>query len=351
MRNRLEKLCFTGTPQELGSQQGKMLGKAIHECYAVYSEIWNNVSEDRLNIESTVKPFSDSIKEKLPHLATEIESLAHAAKIPSWKVYALNARSEIYNIQINKKAATKETPNECTTLFFPISAMLGQTWDWSPKLESLFYLAEYQPKDHPRFLTVSEPGIIGKIGLNENGLGVCLNMLNHKGSFKGIPIHILLRLALSSTDLNSAISGIKELSPSTASAITLADESGKYVSIEFAGRDMFELFHRDNTAPFFHTNHYLGKDLQPSRNLENSINRLNRCQTLCDTMGSQSASSLKLILEDQSGQHPILRPYRMSDYFMVGTVTLILINLPTKTLSLTPGGPDRLTYQHVTLAR
>ena len=54
--------------------------------------------------------------------------------------------------------------------------------------------------DGGAFTTFTEAGILGKIGLNNHGVGVCINILGSSsdGGLGGIPIHILLRLLLQS---------------------------------------------------------------------------------------------------------------------------------------------------------
>ena len=48
------------------------------------------------------------------------------------------------------------------------------------------------------FVTLCEAGTLAKIGLNDAGLGVCLNLLrsSEDGGHDGTPIHILLRQVL-----------------------------------------------------------------------------------------------------------------------------------------------------------
>ena len=56
---------------------------------------------------------------------------------------------------------------------------------------------------------ITEPGIIGKIGLNSSGLGVCLNILRINKRLDGVPVHIVLRAVLDATNINDALDRAK----------------------------------------------------------------------------------------------------------------------------------------------
>ena len=54
--------------------------------------------------------------------------------------------------------------------------LLAQNWDWHPDLRAstVVWIVEH---DDRWFATLTEAGILAKIGLNSAGLGVCLNIL------------------------------------------------------------------------------------------------------------------------------------------------------------------------------
>ena len=58
------------------------------------------------------------------------------------------------------------------------AALLAQNWDWHPDLSAstVIWIVEH---DDSWFATLTEAGILAKIGLNDAGLGVCLNILAH----------------------------------------------------------------------------------------------------------------------------------------------------------------------------
>ena len=66
---------------------------------------------------------------------------------------------------------------ECTTLAFKNQRILGQNWDWESDIEELAVILDIETEDGHRILTMTEPGMIGKIGMNNHGVGVGLNFM------------------------------------------------------------------------------------------------------------------------------------------------------------------------------
>jgi len=135
--------------------------------------------------------FEQLIRAYAPQQAEEIRGIAEGADLPAAHLFAINARSELVPF----------TVAECTALSVPQAGLLGQTWDWCEQLEELVTVLSVTREDGHRLLTVTEPGIVGKIGLCSTGLGVCLNFLSAPRTKDGVPIHNLLREALESASV------------------------------------------------------------------------------------------------------------------------------------------------------
>ena len=168
--------------------------------------------------------FARIIKAFSLEYALEIESIAAASNTDPLYIYALNSRSEIYN---------NTTTAECTTVYVESTAVLAQNWDWSEPLEHLVVLARIERDDNHRICMLTEPGIIGKIGMNSRGLGTCLNILKHPESLSGVPVHILLRAILDCGTIEEARQTMVIARPGKASHVLVANGQGDSNSIEF----------------------------------------------------------------------------------------------------------------------
>ena len=198
----------------------------------------------------------------------EINAIAQGSGVEPWKIFALNSRTEIVLTLLramNNKVSASDQPTECTSLFCKEFGILAQNWDWDEKLEQLIVLSHIKRRDDHEIITMHEPGILAKTGMNNKGLGVCLNVLDCPASYgelNGVPIHILLRAGLDASSFQDAKTVYQRAKCGTSSHIFLGSFDGQNAMVEFAGRRV-EFLNRDEETHGWplHTNHYLGCDL------------------------------------------------------------------------------------------
>ena len=327
-----------GNPEDIGFQHGQILKKRIHSTLNWYKTIL--AYEDK-KVKKLATHFKSIINDFNSHYCDEIEAIASGAGVkPKW-IYMLNARSEIMNT----------FRNECTALFFRKTGILGQNWDWAEELESLAVILKIQQKNKPEILMMTEPGIIGKIGLNSVGLGVCLNFLDSGQPCNGIPIHILLRSILESASLAEAKKLINSSLSGKSANILLGDASGHSIDVEFANNQIF--YPNTNTNAFIHTNHYLdNNELNTDvEKLASSFARYETAAKLTQNMSQDSVEEMKAILLDSSEEnYPICRPYVDNpDIGNVGTICAIIMDLVKFQMHITLGSPISTPFSILTL--
>lgn len=87
-------------------------------------------------------------------------------------------------------------PGECTAVYCAGSGILAQNWDWVSDVGNLPVLLRMWRRDnHRRILTMTEPGMVAKAGLNNRGVAVTLNMLLARGVESephGLPVHVAM---------------------------------------------------------------------------------------------------------------------------------------------------------------
>jgi len=188
---------------------------------------------------------------------------------------------------------------------------------------------------------MTEPGMIGKIGMNHCGIGVCLNFMtieNYQPS--GVPLHVLLRTILDSKSLIEAQSLIEPHLRGKVGNILISNGNGEIVDFELGGDEFFSIPVDDL---FVHTNHFLTKIDYDLMLFPNSTGRYNRAKELLGRLDAPSVDSMKNILKDRgNGDHPICRkrfshPWLTDDTSI--TVTTIVMNLKTLQFHITRGNP------------
>lgn len=208
----INELIFRGTPREIGVQHGKCLASDIKAVLNHYLSLWTFPQEQ---IPQRVLGFKRAIEREFPHLGEEIRGIAEGSGLSEDLIYAINARTELLG---------DASLIECTAVGiskFSKSGghiVLGQNWDWVNYFRELTKVVDIQPEAKPRMKMLIEPGMVGKIGMNEAGVGVCLNFLE-TAQIKndGIPVHVMLRGILETRDYNSALNLVSTL-PRAASA-------------------------------------------------------------------------------------------------------------------------------------
>lgn len=327
---------LSGSPREIGLAHGKQLKERIKKTLAFYKTIFKK--EDKLILEQAAH-FQKIITKTFPQYAEEIEAIAQGAELDPLWIYALNARTEILSFGTQ----------ECTVAYFKESAILGENWDWAETLESLAVLLKITRPDGHTILMMTEPGIIGKIGLNSAGLGVTLNLLECPAKLDGVPIHVMLRAILDSPSLTEAQSVILRAPNGKASNVLIGDAHGNSLDVEFAGKDLFML--NPPESIFVHTNHYLATPFPKKENLASSHARYERATTLSKKLSGKTMAEMKQLLLDQENKElPICRPYLPSKYTSsIGTICSIIMDLRKREMQITKGSPLKQKFEKINI--
>ncbi|MBN1991415.1 MAG: peptidase C45 [Anaerolineae bacterium] len=336
MTNRFPEITISGAAEERGFQHGQTLAERIGRTVEFYARIFGKPKAELFKLAAHFKQKIETFNREY---ALEIEAIAAGADLEPGYIYALNARSEILGL----------ATSECTAIYFRSTRLLGQNWDWAKELEALAVLMRIKQPGKPTIGMLTEPGIIGKIGMNSNGLGVCLNILRINKPLDGVPIHLVLRAVLDAANVQEALERIKAAGPGKASNILMGDNQGHGFSIEFAGDEIFTLTPKHEVL--LHTNHYLGRNINPEQSVFcSSYARLRAAVAKTGGIKQQAIADLKSILLDRSNPAlPINRPYLPDDELEeVGTVCTIIMDLPNRSIHLKKGhtpGTDFVVYR------
>lgn len=288
-----------------------------------------------------------------PALAEEIAAIADGAGVPELELFAANARTEIL---------AGARPQECSVIgVLPGCSATGgllmaQNWDWHPALAASRVVWTVKEPNGRWFTTLTEAGILAKIGLNSSGLGVMVNILSSSldGGVEGVPVHALLRLVLQECgDLESAKQLIRGARTSASSCVTVGwqdDGDAGLVSAEVSPAG--PAFVSPAEGILLHTNHFLagpcsGRDLYPSdwpdtlARLDDLREHLNGVpvithETLRGTLRSHAGGPLSVCCHGEQAAR-----------FLDQTATLasVLLDLAELEITVTPGQPCRPRHE------
>ena len=210
--------------------------------------------------------------------------------MPYLSILALNVRTEI---------AYGLARDGCTAISWKTdtSSFLAQNWDWQEEQQENLINLNIGQEGKPAINMITEAGIIGKIGLNSRGVGVCLNAIRAQGvDFHRLPCHLALRTCLESTSTEEAVVALRKAGVASACHILVAD-SASAIGLECSHFDMIELATQQGVLT--HTNHYIklhhGKE---GTMVKDSPTRLERIDQLVREQKERLRESGVLGLED-----------------------------------------------------
>lgn len=222
-----------------------------------------------------------------PLLVDELRGLAEGSGQPFDAVLALNCRTEILppsyldgeahvadGALAANRAAGIEDWSECTAMCvsahasFEGHAWFAQNWDWIGRQRAALVILKTEDAQGRRITTLTEAGMLAKIGLNEAGFALGLNIVRsvRDGATPGVPVHALLRHLLSCDGLVEArarLQAVEALGFGASSNIPCADASGEVGCLEVAPAGWAELTPTDGVV--VHTNHFLCDALLPQQ--------------------------------------------------------------------------------------
>ncbi len=326
----LPLLELEGPPRDRGRALGRSVGERIFATARMYAEAFGMTMDE---LELGGLGFHDTVAGFSRELLAEIQGVAEGAGLPLGLILAINARSEI-----------RPLPTECTSAAFPDSGWYGQTWDWAAAQEELAILVKIRYQDGHRVLTMTEPGMLAKVGISAAGVSVSLNALTCYEVVRGVPIHLVLRRAMEARTAEEALAVVRPARG--CSGNILVGFRGGYLDVEHANQRTFLL---EGSEPFLHTNHYLGADVT-RRDLprhRSSFARYARGSALLE--GSGDLAHLERVLGDVEGPLPILRPFSPHEEFgWYGTVFRICMHPETGVLRIARGAPGS-PYREISL--
>ena len=367
----------SGSARERGQQHGLKGRERIARSIATYARLFAYCGIDWQGAQRLGAGYCDLIGDLDPALLAEIEGIAAGAGRQVDEILALNARTEILPpsypgephpdqrkiISTNTELGVPDW-GECTAIAVKPAqsasgrTLLAQNWDWLGAQRAALVLLRVHDAAGAALLTLTEAGMLAKIGLNRSGFGVCLNILRSAddGARPGVPVHVLLRALLARASVDDAIAFASKLGFGASSNVLCADASGATAALEFSPRGLEVI--RGADAALCHTNHFLAPDaarhqasLAPSLS---TVPRLERIRALAAAQrGKFSSADLQRMLRDESdGYLSICRSPdpSLAPEVCIETVASVVMDLGERVLHIAPDVPTRVDYLPLALA-
>jgi isopenicillin-N N-acyltransferase-like protein len=383
-------LTVTGAPYECGVLHGRTFADRVRRSIASYARMFAYYRAlDWPEMQRRAAAFLPLLADVAPHLLEEMRGIAAGAGVAFEEILALNTRTELlagssfalrhpdfdatmarnrgFGVPMHPPedgVAAGEGPNECTTLAAQPSATrdgriwLAQNWDWIVEQRDACVLLRVRQPGRPDLLTMTEAGIVGKIGLNDAGVAVCMNILASQldGRAPGMPIHVLLRLMLESDGYDAAVARAVAPASGASSCVTVAGADGRVVSLEITPGGVGELHPVDGVL--VHANHCVCERTAPLAapitGTSSTLPRFARATALLDAArGRIDRAALQRMLRDRDGDRnaicrfadPTLHPVER-----VEAVCGIVMDVAGGVMHIASDAPARAEFEAVTIS-
>ncbi|SFT37411.1 C45 family autoproteolytic acyltransferase/hydolase [Halomonas saccharevitans] len=243
---------LSGSRAEIGEAHGRAHGERITQSLAVYDRLFQDfVGMDWSRARRVAERFLPMIERGFPAILEEMDGIARGASLDFADILTLNCRSEISLTQASGGCSAFALARDHTQ-------WLAQNWDWrSDQLHNVVAL-EISGDDAPTLFSIGEAGMVAKIGMNEHGLGVCLNAIRSRTCGAGLPIHVALRKILECRDLDDAVAVARHDRVCSPAHFLIAQGDGRALGLEVQPGEPGVLLPENGLVT--HTNHLYAGD-------------------------------------------------------------------------------------------
>jgi isopenicillin-N N-acyltransferase like protein len=355
MERNIPVIISEGQPFARGLHLGRSEKERVQHTVNAYMRIFENFAGlSRAAVFEHAERFMPAIASFAPHLLEEIRGIAEGVPCDVREIVAINARTELMYGVTHRP--------ECTSIAISGAASadghtrVAQNWDWHPSLVGTLVLWLVRRDDGPGVLTLTEAGIVGKIGVNAAGLAMCVNLLRSDSDSGGpaAPMHIILRRVLEKChNVDEAIALIGNTPRCTSCNHMLADRSGAIADVEATPAGQW--VHRPVHGILTHANHCTNPALSTQdryvREYPETRARDGRMQALAKSH-PVTENDLRAMLADHTTSPHSICLHNHADWSFIEqgeSIASIIFDLTGGTLDVADGPPCEHGYQRYNL--
>jgi hypothetical protein len=351
---KLKEITLSGSGYERGVQHGRQLKKEVGQIVELWKE--NTAKATGTDPNEVLKDFfeyaqfDDAIRKWTPDLYDEVKGIADGSGQIFEEVFVLNLLDEFWVYVDNPEN------HHCSGVGVPATngqpAYVGQNMDLERYTDGFQILARIPRQgDRPEQLVLTHAGLIGLNGMNEAGVGICVNTLMQlNASATGLPVAFVVRSLISRTDKADILKFIEEV-PHASGQNYIIGVGEEVFDFEASANQVVRFKPTGPLNAVFHTNHAVyNDDFKPwyqnqDAYSENSLARMTAVQKRVTANSFQGGSSLASVFRSRDhAEHPVCRTNQKGNFgFTFASVVMTLGEEPF--LKMTLGPPDESEYQ------
>ncbi len=336
----MKTLELSGSRYEIGYGYGVQAREYVWKFIDIF---FSKLESLRINKEAAFEisgRLEEYVKEYSPVLLEEVRGLADGADKDYEEILSLNCIFEIPRI-----AGTKEA-HYCTVWGSVADGgvIAVQNLDLAAEYADLLHLVRIVLDDGLRIRLQALAGMLGMMGMNQDGLVFSGTTVSSKKVKYGVPKPFLGRTILNTcSTAEQAVDCLLKAPRTTGGNAMFLDAVGGFYVVECSA-EQCAVIHPEKQH-LFSTNHYTdGKltPLSPTDDIESSKARLERIQELFSHTDRYDFETLKSFARDHDGDPGNLTICRHGD---ISTVSSVIFEPSKRRMWLATGLPCRNGYQ------
>ncbi len=357
-KREIREVRLSGSGYALGLQHGKLLKKEIGELVVKMKK--NTADNLHKEADQVIKDFieyaqfTDDIKKYTPELYEEVKGIADGSEQAFNDIMVFNLLDEFW-VYIDAISN-----HHCSGLGVPSvngsKSYIAQNMDIESYTEGYQILIRLARTDkHPEQFILTHPGAIGFNGMNEAGIGACMNTLMQlKAAPKGLPVAFIVRRILNTTDKNDLLNFIQTV-PHASGQNYIIGIKGEVYDFEASANKVVRFDPKNANGTVYHTNHPIVNDdvkewakrfdptLATKPTNSNSYIRLAAVQNRVMASPTVNDVLIKETLRSKDDkENPVCRAPKNGG-FTFASVIMTLTGTPY--LQVTAGPPDASEYK------
>ena len=352
--NTKDFLCLEGSSFHRGFIHGKVFKEQILELINLWKiaikRSYKTSSEDFIGHFLNQVNYIDYIKKYTPNLLEEVNGIAKGSGMDFQDIFAFQLLDEfLVNLEeINSEHCSSIGVNKIDGK----EIYIAQNWDILGLLKGfqiILYIKHQQ--SNLESLIFTYPGFLAAFGINNQGIGICVNSLSQLNfSKKGLPVAFIIRGILRKSNQEDAIKFLHEIKHCSPQNYLIGGPE-KIYDFECSANKITPLIIKKDSPVIYHTNHPLVNDdfiMNKQKKLkdDNSYTRFTALEKRLDVPRENlTISFLKSILSSHdSEEYPICMNYKNdASLFTFGSTVMVLSEHPE--FHITMGPPDVNPYR------
>ena len=348
MSTRYREVEVGGVPRELGRQ----IGEAARDEVRGFAEI----ALERVN--KTVKISRDKaldtchrseayVADYAPDMLEELRGISDSSGVDFDDLMLLQVRNQLRSEEDAGCTSFAVAPQKSAEGH----SIVGQNWDNDPALDPFNIVLTRRPVGKPALMNITQAGLIAYIGLNDQGIGVCMNTLPAPSRTIGVPHYFTVREIYEQTSLDNAVHAVRRAQRAIPANIILATPQGP-ADLEVT-TDHVHILRDDQLV--VHTNHCLHPELiainQDFPELIESGPRKLRIEHLLGPKSSLRIEEMQAALRDHDN-HPLSICRHANEHPENGfwvSVFSVVIEADQGRMHLSRGNPCEAPYETYSL--